>query len=412
MLDGVADDGWRPLRAPASAHRPGAASPFSRLAVTHAFSVAGDTLLTIALADSLFFSIGPDAAKGRVALYLALTMAPFAVIAPLIGPALDRTRGGRRMMVVGTAAARAVLCLLMASDVHSLLLFPEAFAFLVSSKTYAVTKSALVPAAVAGEDELVEANAKLSLIGVVVGFVAAVPALVLRLAGVAWVLRLAALVFVAALAAAARIRRAEDVGPAEAPAERVEVRQAGILLAASAMALLRGIVGFLTFLVAFNFRRPSPAVPKYWYGIVLAASMAGTLLGAAAAPRLRQAVREERILLGGLATVAAVGLVAARAGDRLWAAVLAGAVGMAASAGKLAFDSIVQRDAPDIHRGRWFARFETRFQLTWVAGAFVPVVLPVPLWAGFLVVAGIAAFAGFSYWAGAAGRPVGRRRPS
>ena len=38
---------------------------------------------------------------------------------------------------------------------------------------------------------------------------------------------------------------------------------------------------------------------------------------------------------------------------------------------KLAFDSIVQRDAPDANRGRSFAKFETRFQIIWVVGALL-----------------------------------------
>src|SRR5206468_1079419 len=71
-------------------------SPLARLAQTHVLAVAGDTMVTIALAGSLFFSVDPNAAKGRVALYLALTMAPFAVVAPLLGPILDRSRAGRR----------------------------------------------------------------------------------------------------------------------------------------------------------------------------------------------------------------------------------------------------------------------------------------------------------------------------
>ena len=46
---------------------------------------------------------------------------------------------------------------------------------------------------------------------------------------------------------------------------------------------------------------------------------------------------------------------------------------------KLAFDSLVQRDAPDANRGRSFARFETRFQLVWVIGALLPLLLlPIP----------------------------------
>jgi hypothetical protein len=375
-------------------------SPFGRLALTHALSVAGDTLLTIALAGSLFFSVRPDAAKGRVAAYLALTMAPFAVVGPLLGPLLDRTRGGRRMMVVASAAGRALTCLLMAGDLNSLFLYPEAFAFLVLSKSYFIARSALVPSAVVSADELVEANAKLQLLGVAAGVVASGPgALLLKTVGAAWTLYLAAAVFTVAAVAALRIRPATAVAPPEAREARAELRGGGILLAASAMGLLRGVVGFSTFLVAFGFRRDH--APSWWFGIVLAAGMVGTLLGALVAPRLRESVREERILSGALIAVVVAGLVATRGSSvRLWSAILGCIVALAAAAAKLAFDSLVQRDAPDAARGRSFARFETRFQLIWVAGAFVPVVIPIPLRAGFAVIAAAAAFGAFSYLGG------------
>ena len=395
-------DGWRPLTparsadsgAPAGTFAP---SPFSRLAVTHAFSVAGDTLLTIALAGSLFFSISPTAAKGKVALYLALTVAPFAVVAPLIGPLLDRSRGGRRLVMAATNGGRAIACFLMAGDLDSLLLFPEAFVFLILSKGYSITKSALVPAAVLDEDELVEANSKLQLIGVAMGFAAALPgALLLETVGAEWALRLAAVVFACGTAAAFRLAPAPVAPPPETAEERNELRAAGIVLAVSAMGLLRAIVGFLTFEVAFSFRRGG--APSWWFGIVLAVSMAATFVGAVTAPRLRESVREERMLVASLALVAVVALVATRGSSvRFWSAVVAGAVGLAASTGKLAFDSIVQRDAPDAARGRSFARFEPRFQLLWVAGAFLPVVLPIPGRVGFVVIAGTAAFAAVTY---------------
>jgi hypothetical protein len=396
-------DGWRPLTPGRSAGAGAAAagafapSPFSRLAVAHAFSVAGDTLLTIALAGSLFFSISPGAAKGKVALYLALTVAPFAVVAPLIGPLLDRSRGARRLVMAGTNGGRAIACFLMAGDLDGLLLFPEAFAFLVLSKGYSITKSALVPAVVVDDDELVEANSKLQLVGVAVGFVAALPgALLLQTVGAEWTLRLAAVVFACGTVAAFRLAAAPAVAPPETAEARNELRAAGIVLAASAMGLLRAIVGFLTFEVAFSFRRGG--APSWWFGVVLAVSMAATFVGAVTAPRLRESVREERMLVASLALVAVVALVAARGNSvRFWSAVVAGAVGLAASTGKLAFDSIVQRDAPDAARGRSFARFETRFQLLWVAGAFLPVVIPIPGRVGFVVVAGTAAFAAVTY---------------
>src|SRR5215472_12949990 len=60
-----------------------------------AASGAGDAFVTIALAGTLFFSTSLDAARGRIALTLLITMAPFAVLAPFLGPALDRARTGR-----------------------------------------------------------------------------------------------------------------------------------------------------------------------------------------------------------------------------------------------------------------------------------------------------------------------------
>ena len=162
------------------------------------------------------------------------------------------------------------------------------------------------------------------------------------------------------------------------------------------MAVLRAEVGFLTFFVAFAFR--TSGAPSWWFGVVLAVSMASSFVAAAVAPALRRRVAEERMLQGCLALVAVVGVVAGRMDAGLAATtVLAAAVGLAAGAGKLAFDSIVQRDAPDALRGRTFARFETRFQLVWVLGAAVPVVLPMPAGAGADLVALAAALALAAY---------------
>src|SRR3954462_13926483 len=208
--------GWRPLQAPPRRVSPRAAlkavtgdSPFARLSLTHLFAVSGDTLVTMALAGSLFFSISPTAARSRVALYLVLTMAPFAVVAPLLGPVLDRSKSGRRTVVVLCHAGRAAVCLLMARHLHSLLLFPEAFVVLVLSKAYMVTKAALVPATVSDNRQLVKANSRLVVLGVVAGFVIAGPgAAVLHLFGADWVLRFAALVFAGGTIAAVRLASA------------------------------------------------------------------------------------------------------------------------------------------------------------------------------------------------------------
>lgn len=364
--------------------------------------MAGDALVTMALAGSLFFSISPSAARSRVALYLLLTMAPFAVVAPFLGPVLDRTPAGRRLIFIAASGVRAAICLMMAAELQSLWLFPLAFGVLVLSKTHHVTKSALVPMTVPDERELVTANSRLAVLSVLAGFLAAIPGVIILKVGFLggpWVVRLAAVVFAAAAIAGCRIPRMPkaEMGAPGFKAE-MELHAITIRMAATSMAVLRGTVGFMTFFVAFAFR--SMDAPSWWFGVVLAASLVGTLVGNVIAPALRRVLAEERILLGALLLVASVGAIAGRTHGLTPFCLVAGATGVAAAAGKLAFDSIVQRDAPDAVRGRTFARFETRFQLIWVAGAFAPVVVDISTGIGIDIIALGCALAFFSYLGG------------
>jgi hypothetical protein len=291
------------------------------------------------------------------------------------------------------------VCLLMMDDLDGLLLFPEALAVLVLGKGYSVARASLVPGLVRDESELVEANARLIMILGISGFVAAVPGLlVLEFLGAEWVLALAAVAFAGATVMALRIPSTRVADRPPPPAEQAELRSRGVLLGASAMAFLRGVVGFLTFHLAFWFR--ADGAPTWWFGVVLGASSVGSLVGAALAPPLRRVVREERILLACLVVTTLAALAVLRLGGRPSAAVLALVVGITAQGARLSFDAIVQRDAPDANYGRSFARFETRFQLAWVVGAAVPVLIHLPLEAGFGVVAVLAGVAAFSYATG------------
>ena len=86
--------------ATASAATPRPAAPGSpgcpSLIELHAVNTAGDLLITLALAQSVFFGVQPGQARGKVALYLVITMVPFVLLAPVIGPLLDRFGHGRR----------------------------------------------------------------------------------------------------------------------------------------------------------------------------------------------------------------------------------------------------------------------------------------------------------------------------
>jgi Major Facilitator Superfamily len=382
--------GDRPLP---SGQAPFVASGFTRLARTHALSTASDAMVATALAGTIFFEGATSDARGKVFAYLLLTMAPFAVVSPLIGPVLDRMRSGRRWMIIGSAALRALLCFFMIRDVDNLLFYPEAFLVLVLQKSYAVARAALVPSTVQSDSELVEANSKLSLISGLMGFVGVAPAaLLFKLFGPQGALGLATISFAATAVVGLKLpSEPVTTGPADA-AEKAELRTVGVLLAATAMGLIRGIVGFLTLLLAFDFRQNG--VPKWHFGVVAGVSVLGALAGSALAPRIRKFLSEEQMLISFLLAILGAGLIAIVLGDLPGACLLGGVVGISSTAGKMAFDSIVQRDAPDANRGRSFAKFETRFQIIWVLGALFGLIAFAPR-VGFLLVslgAGVAAF--------------------
>ncbi|MCY3863156.1 MAG: hypothetical protein OXG67_14510 [bacterium] len=400
-------------------------TPFLRLVRVHALGAAGDAMVTVALAGSLFFSIDPSAARFRVTLYLLLTMAPFAVVGPLIGPALDRFRGGRRPMIFAINAGRAFFAFLMISNMDSLLLFPLSFAMLILQKSYGVAKASMVPLILRNEEQFVGGNARLALVGSVCGFIGAAPALLANwLGGPSWAVGMAMVVYILCALSCLSLPPGRVAPKSSGDDESSKLRTVGIRKAASATGTLRGIVGFTTFLAAFALRGgaddvnlsgmgkafgagirhalqgdvASDASPAWKLGLVAAALVCGFLVGSLLAPKLRDRIREEVIIASALLALFLVGLVAAWGGGYGSTLPLALGVGVTASAGKLSFDSIVQRDAEGADHGRSFAIFETRFQIFWVVGALIPVVIPISARIGFILIAVAAAAAAVFFW--------------
>ncbi len=342
--------------------------------------------MVVALADSFFFDVDLDAARSRILLFLLVSFAPFLVIAPLIGPVIDRIRGGRRFVVQVVAIVRILLQILMIRYSDQLALFPLVFAALVMQKTYTVSKSALVPSVVRSERELVEANSKLGLIAGVTGAVAVIPAAALQvLLGTGATLAYGVLLFVVAFLAAVQLPQevvVTQVGGRHGPLPPLA---APLRAAADAMFLLRCCVGFLLFQLAFWFRGQD--VAPVWFGMVVVAATIGTMGGNIVGPRLRSRMREENMLLASMTLPVVGGVVAAVLSGRVAGVALAFVVNFSAAVARLAFESIVQRDAPVVNRGQVFARFETRFQLGWVMAAIVPVVVTFPGPLGFLAIA-------------------------
>ncbi len=370
--------------------------------------MGGDAAMIVALADSLFFDIDLDAARSRVLLFLAIGFAPFLIVAPLIGPLIDRVAGGRRFVIQLVAVARVALALLMARYLDALALFPLVFGALVLQKTYTISKSAIVPSTVRSETELVEANSKLGLIAGLTGAVAVIPAaILLKLVGAPATLVYSALLFGAALVAATRLPSEVVAADAADAEETRELHTSNIELAAISMTVLRALVGFTFFHLAFWLRSQDQGT--VWFAAVVGVSALAAMVGNAVASSVRTHVREETMLSISLLVCAAAGLGVAVLGGPVGAVVLAGVLNLMASLGRLSFESIVQRDAPGANQGRAFAVFETRFQLAWALGAFLAVAIQAPGAIGFLVVGLGAAGASVYLWGRRSGGGVTRR---
>jgi len=363
-------------------------SGLSRLIELHAFNAAGDAAIAISLAGTLFFA-NPGEARDKVALFLALTMLPFAVVAPLIGPFLDRFSHGRRWAIGATMAIRAFLAWLMADAVasQSVLMYPTALGCLVASKAYGVTRAATVPRLLPEGLTLVKANSRISLAGVVGAAVSAPMAGLASTFGSQWTLRYAFVVFAGATILAILLPPRADANAGE---EHVSLRRRrrtlqlspGVVFALRCNAGLRMVSGFLTMYLAFLLRQhPLPGWEHrttLLMGLVIGAAGLGNTAGIAVSSVLRQ-VNPTIVVVLALVADSVAAVVAALLYGLVAAIALGLTVGIAQAMGKLALDATVQHDVPESHRTSAFARSETLLQLSWVIGGFIGIAVPLEI---------------------------------
>jgi hypothetical protein len=100
---------------------------------------------------------------------------------------------------------------------------------------------------------------------------------------------------------------------------------------------------------------------------------------------LRLRFHEEAMLALSVAVAAALSLLGGLGFSRLRTLTAALGLGVGSNVARQAFDSLIQRDAPDADVARTFGRYETQFQLAWVFGALIAVVLRLRAWAGLLL---------------------------
>lgn len=376
-----------------------------------------DAAVAVALANTLFFASATAESKTKVALYLLITIAPFAVIAPLIGPMLDRLQRGRRLALAFSFALRAVVAVVLLIDFDSWALYPLALCMMVLSKSFAVLKSAVTPRVLPPGIDLVRTNSRLTVFGLVGGTLGAggVAGAAAALFGSGGALCLAVAIAVGGTYLSLRIPRWVEVTEGEVPATlgyrghdpHTEVLSRGsestvpprkrrqplgraVVTGLWGNSAIRVLTGFLTFYVAFVAKATEhrPVQQAAMLGMVGAAAAIGNFAGNATGARLKLG-RPSLIVLNCTAGCTVVALFAVFT-DNLFGAAVAALVAAGASAlAKVSLDAAIQDDLPPESIASGFGRSETVLQLSWVVGGAAGVLLPTDYWKGFAVVSAV-----------------------
>jgi hypothetical protein len=388
---------------------------------------AVDAAMAVALANTLFFAAATGESKGRVALYLLITIAPFAVIAPLIGPALDRLQHGRRVALAGSFGLRTALALVLITNYDgitgsypSMVLYPCALAMMVFSKSFSVLRSAVTPRVMPPSIDLVRVNSRLTVFGLLGGTIAggAVAAGVEFVCNRAFKLPGALFVVVAITIVGAmlsmRIPRWVEVTAGEVPATLSyrrdsdpaqrrwpeEVKKVGgtlrqplgrnIITSLWGNCTIKVMVGFLFLYPAFvaKAHQTNGWVQLGMLGMIGAAAGVGNFAGNFTSARL-QLGRPAVLVVRCTVAVCAVAL-AASVGGNLMLAVIATLITSGSSAiAKASLDASLQDDLPEESRASGFGRSESTLQLAWVLGGALGVLVYTDWWIGFTAVTAI-----------------------
>lgn len=394
---------------------------------------AVDAVLAVSLAGTLFFSATTGESKGSVAAYLLVTIAPFAVLAPVIGPLLDRIRTGRRIAMSLTFAARVILAAVLLQNFDSWLLYPAALGMLVLSKSYGVLKSSVTPRLAPENLDLVRANARLMITGhiggsMMVGAAAAAVAFVFSPKEALWLLLLCALVgiYLCGLIPSTAessgdeifadpFAPTEDLGPAMGAPDEEEAPTVVAPTASSASSSLIGRwrrsmsvrfpdatrtamwgtamqrlgTGFMTIYVAFVAKSShtlSGAEQLALLGVVGAAGGVGTFLGNTVGSRVKFARPRFTVIMLAVVSLASV-VVAAVVDGVPTAAVATLLLSLGSAISKSCLDATIQSGLDQSAQASAFGLSETILQLSWVLGGTLGLLLPTELTVGMAVLA-------------------------
>ncbi len=385
---------------------------------------AVDAAMAVALANTLFFAAASAESKGKVAMYLLITIAPFAVIAPLIGPALDRLQHGRRVALAASFGLRTVLAVVLIANYDATtgsfppwVLYPCALGMMVLSKSFSVLRSAVTPRVMPPTIDLVRVNSRLTVFGLlggtlVGGAVAAgieyvcatlfdLPGalfvtVAVTLAGVWLSMRIPGWVEVTAGEvpttlsyhdSAGRLRRGLAAPARVAPNAVRQPMGRNIITALWGNCTIKAMVGFLFLYPAFVAKSHDAGGWQQLQilGLIGAAAAVGNFAGNFTAARLKLG-RPAVLVVRCAIAVTVLALATAVAGELLVAAAAAFVTAGASAVAKASLDASLQDDLPEKSRASAFGRSESVLQLAWVLGGALGVLVYTELWVGFTAV--------------------------
>lgn len=377
---------------------------FRRLFAIRLTSQFGDGLIQFGLATLFFFSPEKASTAHGVAAAFAVLLAPFTLVGPWAGVFLDRWRR-RQVLLVGNLL-RVVLTLLlvwaMAAAGEGLLVYVLALAILSINRFLLAALSAALPRVVDGE-LLVTANSVAPTLGAGAAFLGAAAGVllhrVLPSGGPNGSLVVAAAVFLAASLLPLRLS-AGRLGPDHRPTGSEIANQLRHLAhgladgarhvvarrtpanALAVMAIHRFIYGAM-FIAAILVSRNVLADPANTdagfanFATILGASAVGFALAAVVTPVVHEWISPHLWIVLCLVLGAASQLLLTITLTRTTMLIGSVLLGLAVQGGKIAVDTIVQRDTDDEFRGRAFSLYDMLYNAAFVgAAALAALVLP------------------------------------
>lgn len=383
----------------------GAGNPgLMRLLDVHTTAIAGDILVVIGLLAALLFTGSIADARVRVALLLGVALVPFAIVAPLIGPLLDRFRHGRRFVLAVSLFLRATLAWIISMNLDGgLVLYAATFGMILLSRGYAVARSAALARLVTTTGlRPAQASARATVFAMLAGSLAIVVGFLLAWIGPQWPLRLASLVFAVGAVVAINLPPLADTESPQTPPRPFGLPWRGrtrapdgtpgpsilsgrlVGMAVLGGAALRLLYGFLLVFLAFTIRAdglgggvltingqaPQLAVVGAAFGL---GTLVATVVGMA-----RRSGRTRPLLVTSAMLVVLVGSWAAVRFSFLSVLALCWGTAVASGLAKVGVDAAIHDRVPERDRANAVARTETLLMLTGLAGGAIGLVPNLP----------------------------------